>query len=53
MLPPEARREPLHDHARALAARDALLILAAACAPAEPAGDATVPVGPEGLEGDL
>ena len=31
----------------------ALLILAAACAPAEPAGDATVPVGPEGLEGDL
>jgi hypothetical protein len=31
----------------------ALLVLLAACAPSEPAGDATVPVGPEGLEGDL
>ena len=31
----------------------ALLLLLAACAPGEPAGDATVPVGPEGLEGDL
>jgi hypothetical protein len=31
----------------------ALLLLLAACAASEPAGDATVPVGPEGLEGDL
>jgi hypothetical protein len=31
----------------------ALLLLLSACAAPEPAGDATVPVGPEGLEGDL
>ena len=31
----------------------ALMLLLAACAPSQPAGDATVPVGPEGLEGDL
>jgi hypothetical protein len=30
-----------------------LLLLLAACAAPDPAGDATVPVGPEGLEGDL
>ena len=29
------------------------LALLAACAAPEPAGDATVPVGPEALEGDL
>jgi hypothetical protein len=29
------------------------ILLLAACAAPEPAGDATVPVGPEGLEGDL
>jgi hypothetical protein len=30
-----------------------LLLLLAACAAPEPAGDATMPVGPEGVEGDL
>jgi hypothetical protein len=30
-----------------------LVALLAACNAAAPAGDATVPVGPEGLEGDL
>jgi hypothetical protein len=31
----------------------ALLLFVAACTAPQPAGDATVPVGPEGLEGDL
>lgn len=30
-----------------------LLLLLAACAAPDPVGDATPPVGPEGLEGDL